>query len=161
MSNIPFNMNNMNMNMNNMNNMNMMNNMPMMNFNMMGNMQGQNMANMAQGMMNNFQNMNMFQGDQQAQPQTNSNYINVHFRAGGQMNQNQDPQANDVVIQTTLEEKLSSIVDKYKNKSGANLEDKKFVYNAKNLNLTLTAAEAGLIDGATIFILNTKNVKGA
>ena len=161
---------NMNMNMNNMNNMNMMNGMqmnpmnPMMNFNMMGNnMQGQNMASMAQSMMNNFSNFQPpIVQDNQAQNNNNSNSINVKFRAGGLQRQTQqDGSDPGIVIQCTLDEKLSVIVDRYKNKSGDDITDKKFVYNAKNLNLTLTAAEAGLINNSIIFVLNTKNVKGA
>ena len=176
------NMNNMNMmngmNMNNgmgMNNMNMMNGMNMNNgmgmnnmnmFNMMGNnMQGQqqNMAGMAQGMLNNFQNNQMFQQNPQTPVQQNSNFINLHFRVGGQQLQQIQPQgeqAREIIVQCTLEEKLRDIVQKYRNKSLDN-EEKKFVYNAKNLDLSLSAAEAGLIDNATIFVLNTKNVKGA
>jgi len=158
---------NMNMNMNNMNNMNMMNGMqmnPMMNFNMMGNnMQGQNMANMAQSMMNNFSNFQPpIVQDNQAQNNNNSNFINLKFRVGGLQRQTQQDDSNaEIVIQCTLDEKLSVIVDRYKNKSGDDITDKKFVYNAKNLNLTLTAAEAGLINNSIIFVLNTKNVKGA
>ena len=158
---------NMNMNMNNMNNMNMMNGMqmnPMMNFNMMGNnMQGQNMANMAQSMMNNFSNFQPpIVQDNQAQNNNNSNFINLKFRAGGLQRQTQQDDSDaGIVIQCTLDEKLSVIVDRYKNKSGDDITDKKFVYNAKNLNLTLTAAEAGLINNSIIFVLNTKNVKGA
>ena len=160
---------NMNMNMNNMNNMNMMNGMqmnpmnPMINFNMMGNMQGQNMANMAQNIMNNFSNFQPpIVQDNQAQNNNNSNFINVKFRAGGLQRQTQQDNSDPgIVIQCTLDEKLSVIVDRYKNKSGDDITDKKFVYNAKNLNLTLTAAEAGLINNSIIFVLNTKNVKGA
>ena len=158
---------NMNMNMNNMNNMNMMNCMqmnPMMKFNMMGNnMQGQNMASMAQSMMNNFSNFQPpIVQDNQAQNNNNSNFINLKFRVGGLQRQTQQDNSDPgIVIQCTLDEKLSVIVDRYKNKSGDDITDKKFVYNAKNLNLTLTAAEAGLINNSIIFVLNTKNVKGA
>ena len=153
--------------MNNMNNMNMMNGMqmnPMMNFNMMGNnMQGQNMANMAQSMMNNFSNFQPpIVQDNQAQNNNNSNFINLKFRAGGLQRQTQQDDSDaGIVIQCTLDEKLSVIVDRYKNKSNDDITDKKFVYNAKNLNLTLTAAEAGLINNSIIFVLNIKNVKGA
>ena len=158
---------NMNMNMNNMNNMNMMNGMqmnPIMNFNMMGNnMQGQNMANMAQSMMNNFSNFQPpIVQDNQSQNNNNSNFINLKFRAGGLQRQTQQDDSDaGIVIQCTLDEKLSVIVDRYKNKSGDDITDKKFVYNAKNLNLTLTAAEAGLINNSIILPLNTKNTKGA
>ena len=158
---------NMNMNMNNMNNMNMMNCMqmnPMMKFNMMGNnMQGQNMASMAQSMMNNFSNFQPpIVQDNQAQNNNNSNFINLKFRVGGLQRQTQQDDSNaEIVIQCTLDEKLSVIVDRYKKKSGDDITDKNFVYNAKKLNLTSTAAEAGLINGSIILPLNTKNTKGA
>ena len=155
--------------------MNMMNNGMGMNFamnpnfnnNMMNNMQNNNMQNMANIMMNNLANMNnpvnnqnMQQQGQQASPQ----FINIHFRTGrgiaGQNQPQQDGQANEIIIQCNINDKISDIVEKYRTKS-LDREEKKFVYNAKNLDLRLTASEAGLVDNATIFVLNTKNVKGA
>ncbi len=40
-------------------------------------------------------------------------------------------------------------------------QKKKFIFNAKALNPSLTVAEAGLNEGANIFVVNTAGVKGA
>ena len=147
--------------MNNGNNQNF-NNMMMNNMNNMNNM-NMNMNDMSQAVMQNMQ-ANQMQNIPQINNQSsfNSQNINVYFRAGGEQNQQPQPgdQAGRIQIQATLDEKVSSIIDKYRNKTG-DKEEKRFVFNAKSLNQTLTAAEAGLLDNSTIFVLRTKDIKGA
>ena len=121
------------------------------------------MNDMSQAVMQNMQ-ANQMQNIPQINNQSsfNSQNINVYFRAGGEQNQQPQPgdQAGRIQIQATLDEKVSSIIDKYRNKTG-DKEEKRFVFNAKSLNQTLTAAEAGLMDNSTIFVLRTKDIKGA
>jgi hypothetical protein len=161
MNNMGMNNNGFGMNMNNGNNQNF-NNMMMNNMNNMNNM-NMNMNDMSQAMMQNMQ-ANQMQNIPQMNNQSsfNSKNINVYFRAGEQQNQQPQPedQAGRIQIQATLDEKVSSIIDKYRNKTG-DKEEKRFVFNAKSLNQTLTAAEAGLMDNSTIFVLRKKDVKGA
>ncbi len=166
------NMNPMGMNNNFMNNGMGMNNMnigmnPSFNPMMMNNAQNfQNMQNMANMMMNNFQNFQNMQQNfgnnqniqTQPAPQDDQNNINLYFRISETQTIKSDD--NIILIQCNINDKVADIVEKYRNKS-LDREEKNFVFNAKKLNLSLTAAEAGLNNGSTIFVLNPKNVKGA
>ena len=131
----------MNPGMMNMGNMGMMN--AAMNMNMMNN---NNMANM-----NNMNNMNTDTGNQSS----NGQFISVHFRAGA------NGENGSIMIQCSLSDKVSDLIEKYRTKSLEDVSQKKFIFNAKNLNRDLTVAEAGLSDGANIFVVNTAGVKGA
>jgi hypothetical protein len=152
------NMNNMNMNNMNMNNMgmtgvggmNMMNNMNMMNPNM-------GMMNAAMNMNANMQNnMNDLNNMNAGNPQTtNSQFINVYFKAGA------NGENGSIMIQCSLNDKISDLIQKYRSKSLEDVTLKKFIFNAKALVPTLTVAEAGLTEGANIFVVNTAGVKGA
>jgi hypothetical protein len=152
------NMNNMNMNNMNMNNMgmtgvggmNMMNNMNMMNPNM-------GMMNAAMNMNANMQNnMNDLNNMNAGNPQTtNSQFINVYFKAGA------NGENGSIMIQCSLNDKISDLIQKYRSKSLEDVSLKKFIFNAKALVPSLTVAEAGLSEGANIFVVNTAGVKGA
>jgi len=54
------------------------------------------------------------------------------------------------------EQKVSSIIEQYRSKSGDHDPSKKFIFNAKNLSPNLTLAEAGISNGANIFVVSTK-----
>ena len=174
------NMNQMNqMNMNSMNNnMNMMNNQmnmnPMMNNGMMNNqfnmnpmmnpMMMNNMNNMGNNMMdvamnfnamNNNMNMNAGNMGNNNQQASNNQNISVYFRAG------LNGENGSIMIQCSLDDKISDLIDRYKAKSLQDVSQKKFIFNAKALNKDLKVAEAGLNDGANIFVVNTEGVKGA
>ena len=159
------NMNQMNqMNMNSMNNnMNMMNNQmnmnPMMNPMMMNNMNnmGNNMMDVAMNFnaMNNNMNMNAGNMGNNNQPASNNQNISVYFRAG------LNGENGSIMIQCSLDDKISDLIDRYKAKSLQDVSQKKFIFNAKALNKDLKVAEAGLNDGANIFVVNTEGVKGA
>ena len=174
------NMNQMNqMNMNSMNNnMNMMNNQmnmnPMMNQGMMNNqfnmnpmmnpMMMNNMNNMGNNMMdvamnfnamNNNMNMNAGNMGNNNQQASNNQNISVYFRAG------LNGENGSIMIQCSLDDKISDLIDRYKAKSLQDVSQKKFIFNAKALNKNLKVAEAGLNDGANIFVVNTEGVKGA
>ena len=137
--------------------MNMNMNMNMMNQNMMNNMGNSGMMNAAMNMnmmnMNNMNNLNN-QGYNNPPPANNGG-INVFFRAG------QNGENGSIMIQCTLEEKVSDVIKRYGTKSMEDTNKKKFIFNAKALVPTLTVAEAGLQEGANIFVVNTAGVKGA
>ena len=57
-------------------------------------------------------------------------------------------------------EKVSEIIEKYRNKSGDHDPHKKFIFNAKPLNHSLTLAQAGIINNANIFVIKTKLITG-
>ncbi len=159
------NMNQMNqMNMNSMNNnMNMMNNQmnmnPMMNPMMMNNMNnmGNNMMDVAMNFnaMNNNMNMNAGNMGNNNQPASNNQNISVYFRAG------LNGENGSIMIQCSLDDKISDLIDRYKAKSLQDVSQKKFIFNARELKKNLKVAEAGLDDGANIFVVNTEGVKGA
>ena len=173
---------NMNNNMNNMMNNNFgMNPCMNNNMNMMANIQAvqlmQNLVNLQNCVAQAAQNFQQMQPQVQAQPpaqtppQPNSQedyksrgFINLYFRQGGDPT---NPQLatdgntpNTIMIQCHLNDKIAVIIEKYRTKS-LDREEKNFVFNAKKLILTLTAAESGLNDFSTIFVLKTKDVKGA
>ena len=92
-------------------------------------------------------------------------FINLYFRqsenpTNPQLVTNDSKTPNAIMIQCHLNDKIADIIEKYRTKSG-DREGKFFIFNAKKLILTLTAAESGLNDFSTILVLKTKNVKGA
>ena len=155
---------NMNNQMNQMN-MNSQFNPMMMNPMMMNN----NMGNMGTGMMNAAMNFNMnnqmmpnmgnnmgnMGNNQPQQQQPNNQNISVYFRAGA------NGENGSIMIQCSLSDRVSDLIERYKTKSMQDVSKKKFIFNAKALNKDLTVAEAGLNDGANIFVVNTEGVKGA
>jgi hypothetical protein len=102
-------------------------------------------------------------GSMNSQSLQNSNqFINVYFRAGAQ------GEGGHIMIQCTMNDKVSDLIEKYKTKSLEDVSKKKFIFNAKALNPSLTVSEAGLQEGANIFVVNTaggstynqKNIRG-
>ena len=49
-------------------------------------------------------------------------------------------------------DKVSSLIERYREKSGDYDKNVKFIYNAKNLRVVLTVYEAGIIDNSNIFV---------
>ena len=159
---------NQNMGMNGQMDQNMMNNM-LMNMNMMGmnNQMGQVDMNQMVNMMNNMNNQIQNQAsnnsdntntDNQGQGNDNSNNdgINVIFRVSGP-GQTGAP----ISIQCMPKDKVSDIIERYKGKSGDKDTTKRFIFNAKELNPSLTIEEVGMSNNANIFVVTTKGVKGA
>ena len=141
----------MNMNNNNMNNMNDQANAQMM-MNMMNQMQNQ--------MQNQLQNQNN-EGNDDNQTSSNQNQtggISVIFRASGN---NPGDKAAPIMVQCLPNEKVSEVIQRYRTKSQDNDPTKKFIFNAKNLSLSITVSEAGITNNANIFVVATKGIKGA
>ena len=87
-----------------------------------------------------------------------NNGINLIFRIiSDSTGQNSAP----IIIQCMPNDKISTAIEKYRNKSGDTDSTKKFEFNAKSLDPLLTIIEAGLNDNSQILVLTTKNVKGA
>ena len=68
---------------------------------------------------------------------------------------------SSIMIETDIDEKISILIEKYRKKSGDYDFSKKFIYNAKDLDINMTCGEAGLVEWAKIFVKNTKGIKGA
>lgn len=83
-------------------------------------------------------------------------YIGAIFWASGENSNNKRPK----MIQCSGDELVSEIIKRYRILTGDIDESKKFVFNGKNLNPTLTVAEAGISDFGNIFVFQTKDIKG-
>ena len=118
----------------------------------------QQMAQMQQ-MLNN-QNSQQTQNQNQSQMKsTDGNESGgkcVIFRKSGE-GQNEPP----IMIQCTDNEKIADVIAKYRVKTGDQDGSKKFIFNAKQLNESLSVSEAGLTNNANIFVVTTRGVKGA
>jgi len=174
----PFNMNNMNNNFNMNQAMMQMNQMTGMNNNMSQSqfiqMINSNpmMLMMWNQMLQNMQNQNMFnnqfnQNNSQMMQQNNQNMaFNMNNFNNGQTSPNQiniafiDNTGRKVVVQTTQEEYMSSVINKYINKSGDN-NINLYLFNGKRVVQSLRVAEAGLTDGVEIQVSNVGVLKGA
>ena len=129
-----------------------MNNMMMMQMNN----QMQMMNQMSQLMQNQNQNNSQSQSYAGKSSVSYAGGITVFFRKND-ANSSQKPYA----IQCKLSDTVGEIIQKYRNKSLDNDLTKKFIFNAKALSPSLTAAEAGLTDQANVFVVTTENVRGA
>ena len=92
---------------------------------------------------------------QNAQPQGNG--ISVIFRTSGQ----NAPQRPPISIQCMPDEKVSTLIERYRNKADDHDQTKKFIFNAKNLNPELSLSAAGIAHNSNIFVVTTKGVQGA
>ena len=77
----------------------------------------------------------------------NSDEICLIFRKSGE-GQGEPP----IMIKCRPEEMVSEIIQRYRNKSGDYDKDKKFIFNAKLLNISLTVSESGLTNNSNIFV---------
>ena len=110
-----------------------------MNQNMMNPMNQNTMNPMNQNMMN---------------PMFQDQAITIIFRKGDEENK------SSYSILCALSEKVSDIIQKYKNISLDNDISNTFIFNGKELNLNITVAEAGLTNQANISVITTKKVEG-
>ena len=101
----------------------------------------------------------------QSQIQQNQNQLNTGRAPGGKnifFRKNgtgeKDP---PLMIQCMDNEKVSEVIKRYRTKANDHDNSKRFIFNAKQLNESLTVAEAGLTDNSNIFVVTTKGVKGA
>ena len=158
---------------NNMMNMNTMSNSSddlndnNMNNNMMGNMNN-NMSNLLSDYSNmmNTMNMNLMNLMNSNQNNPNVGDSNLNHLANPLANMVSttlyDPGISVIInkngtkttIPCKLNDKVSDIIEKYKNATSDKSKNLKFIYNAKKLNEDLLVSEAGLVDGSVIFIIS-------
>ena len=126
---------------------NLMNQELIMNNLMMNNMNNfMNMNNMNK--MNNIMGMNTVIDDY-----TENDKINIKFEKDSKIK----------VILGNPEEKVSNVINKYKNvikNEGQNTEHLVFIYNNQKLNPSRTIKEAGLEDFSVIIVVDNHNVIG-
>ena len=109
------------------------------------NLSSQNMQNNSQNQLNS----NSLQMD-------DNNYILVLFkiRGVGEID-------NLIAVQTELFGTVDSLIEEYRNKTGDYEPSKKFIFNARELKLNQTCAEAGLCNNSIIEVIDTRSVTGA
>ena len=128
---------------------------PMINMNEQNNFFNHDLTNkmgnlfMANQGYNNNRNMAMEQNKIE-----NKNFFFVIFRS------NMDNVA-PIRIETFKDEKISKLIEKYRKMSCDYDPTKKFIFRIKILNMELTCAEIGLLEGDNIFVVNTVGIKGA
>ena len=131
--------------------------------NMQNNINMQNMQNQMQNILNNPQVPAAGAGNdagaqfQQQSSQSSGPGFSVIFRASGATGQASAP----IMVQCMPDDKVSDVIEKYRNKANDRDPSKKFIFNAKNLSPSLSVAEAGITNNANIFVVTTKGVKGA
>ena len=91
----------------------------------------------------------------QQQVEMQNQYIRVIFRQSGENSKNIPP----ITIQCKLGDSVSSMIEKYRNASGDKDPYKKFIFNAKNLNLSLDLNEVGISNNSNIFVVSTRGIK--
>ena len=84
------------------------------------------------------------------------NEICVIFRNNSANGKNSAP----ITIQCMKNEKVSTLIEKYRNKTNDRDLTEKFVFNANTLDPQLFVFETGITDGSHIFIVKTKGVDG-
>ena len=124
-------------------NNNMMNNMNMMgNINMMGNNMMNNINMMGNNMMNNMNMMNM--GLMPIIPEIPKSF-NIIFRRDKE-------RGKPLLVKVNEDEKVSEIIQRYREKYSDFEQNLKFIFNAKELNTFLSVAENGLSENSNIFV---------
>ena len=153
---------------NNMSNFNVISNniMPnnMIHNNMMIGRMGNNINNMMPNFTNinnlNNTNFNLIRNDTNTnmnmniEPSNNNpQSFNVNFRDSGVDIKDKNNHNKAVIcVEVKENEKISDIIQKYRQKSSNFENNLKFVFNAKELNPSLTAKEAGLREDLTIYV---------
>ena len=85
------------------------------------------------------------------------NGFNIIFRSCSTDGQPMPP----ITVQCMQDDKILSLINKYRIKANDYDETKKFVFNGKRLDPNLSVAEAGILDNGHIFVVTTKGIKGA
>ena len=147
----PINMNNMNSNVNMNLAMNNMNQFTGWNFNNMAQFVQMVNSNPVYLMMYN-QMLALMQMQYMNNMQGNVYKININFMTAD---------GKKVIIQTEPNEKMSSVINKYINKSGDLNAGNYYIFNNKKIVQQLSVAELGMNDGAEVIVANTGNVIGA
>ena len=124
---------------------------------MMQNMANNNQNQSQSATSNNADNTNAANQTQSQKKDDNQGGMSIIFRASGGGGQNGPP----LTIQCLAEEKVSDLINRYRTKANDHDKSKKFIFNAKALNVDLSVSEAGLTNNANVFVVTTKGVKGA
>ena len=64
---------------------------------------------------------------------------------------------NQLTILCYPDDKVSDIIEKFRNKANVHDDNRRFIYNTKELNPSLSLAEAGLIHKSIIYVVKKNN----
>ena len=78
----------------------------------------------------------------------NQNYIYIIFKLQSEYGRN-----NQLTILCYPNDKVSDIIEKFRNKANVHDDNRRFIYNAKELNPSLSLAEAGLLHNSIIYVV--------
>ena len=126
-------------------NNNMNNNMNQMQYMNVKMNQMQNQMNLGQNAMNNMMNQPMMMQNQMIE---NQNKLNQNDQIYVIFRYNNGKGTELISVQGGINDKVSSFIEKFRNIIDTN----RYIFNAKQLNKDLTAAESGIINGATIIV---------
>ena len=65
-----------------------------------------------------------------------------------------------IYIKCNINEKMSKVIERYKEKASDFSKTIKFIFNAKPINPCVTVDEAGICHNGNIFVVETKEVTG-
>ena len=123
-----------------------------------------NMFNNNFNPMNQSKNMNPLQQQQQMmmaqKEEKQKNLNNSGYKRMTVIFERMEERGKDIYVQCMPYEKVSSIIEQYRNKSGDLDPEDKFMFNAKALHQNLTVAEAGLVNNAKIFVVSGRRLRG-
>ena len=88
----------------------------------------------------------------------NEKQFNKGFELSLQFKQNWEHKP-PIIIECNFKDKVSDIIEKYRNRANDYYENRKFIYNAKNLKPSYSVAEAGLLDISIIDVISTGDLK--
>ena len=103
---------------------------------------------------NNVNNTNTFQNTNQINTQDKE--ITIIFRKNSSNNE----RTRHTSVQCLPNEKISDIIQKYREKSGDNDQSLKFIYNSYKLNPELTVKQADLLNNSNVFVIVTQGIVG-
>ena len=122
---------------------------------------------MAQNYQNQFQNNNNMNGINNMNMNNNSENISTNQNTVNSNNtitvvfRNTDSNGYLAYqITCTKDDRLSDVIQKYRNKSGDNDQSKKFIFNARNIDENVTVGQLKLTEGSIIFVVSTSGIKG-
>ena len=88
----------------------------------------------------------------------NENKFNTNIELSLYFKQNWEHKP-PIYIECNSKDKVSDIIEKYRNKANDYDDSKKFIFNARNLNPSLSLVEAGIKNNSNIFVCRSKGIK--
>ena len=79
----------------------------------------------------------------------NQNYIYIIFKLQSEYGRNNKL----TTILCYSDDKVSDIIEKFRNKANVHDDNRQFIYNAKELNPSLSLAEAGFLHNSIIYVV--------